>query len=290
MSLIRLLLLSAFFFPAPAYSACTPTGQLEFKQHLDRSNEAIGRDDLIGYGTAVRELKEALPCLTIQLPAADWASFLVGLAIVDFASGREWSSLLNTAYQIDPNLHIDYGPPEIRQYLPKRAVSEMRPVADNGSYFLDGLPLSEVGTLEGLHVAQRFADENWQTRVLEDDNFPEEWLAPKPTEAAPAPAATTSSTSPTRQPKKGTGLLITGTVMTVAGTAGWGGSYMVLTNAQYPSQKTESTLKALNIASGSVAITGIGLGVVGFLATPQTSGPVQLGFSGNGIQLNGVLP
>jgi hypothetical protein len=289
---IRLLSLVALLFSTKAYSACSPTGAVELQQHLDRSSQAIGRDDLILHGATVRELKEALPCLTVQLPTSEWAAFLVGLSIVEFATGRDWKPLLNTAYRIDPHLRIDYGPPELRQYLPKREVSEMRALARDGTYFLDGLPLTEVGEIEGLHIVQRFANGSWETRVLNNGGFPEEWLAPKPIEATPVPGATTSSTTiPTTEPKKkGAGLLIAGSIMAVAGTAGGIGTYMVLTNAQYPSPKQQSTMTAANIASWSVAITGVGLGVVGILTTPQASRPLQLGFSGNGIQLQGVLP
>ena len=287
MPLIRLLLFSALLFPTQAFSACTYTGQTDLKQFLDHSSEAIGRDDLIDHGATVREIKAALPCLKSQLQAVDWASFLVGLSTVEFATGGEWRSLLNTAYRIDPNLHIDYGAPEFRQHLPKKSVSEMRTVAANGRYFLDGIPLTEVGKLNGLHIGQRSMDGDWETRVLENDPFPEEWLIPIPTPTPPEPVAGAIAPAPK---KKGMGLLITGSVLTVAGTAGGVGSLVMLTNEQYPSQKTESTLTAVNVASWSVAITGIGLGVVGLLATPQTSRPVQLGFSGNGIQLKGVLP
>lgn len=286
MPLIRLLLFSALLFPTQAFSACTYTGQTDLKQFLDHSSEAIERDDLIDHGATVRNIKEALPCLNGQLQAVDWASFLVGLSTVEFATGGEWRSLLNTAYRIDPNLHIDYGAPEFRQHLPKKSVSEMRTVAANGRYFLDGIPLTEVGKLNGLHIGQRSMDGDWETRVLENDPFPEEWLAPKPV-ATPSSAEAAVETKPQ---KKGVGLLIAGGAMTVAGTAGGVGSYITLTNTQYPTKKQASTMTAVNVASWSVAITGIGLGVVGILATPQTSGPVRLGFSGNGIQLNGVLP
>jgi len=292
MTRICLLSLFTLFLSTEAYSACSPTGQAELQEYLDKSSEAIGRDDLIGQGAILRDLKAALPCLTVQLPTSEWASFLVGLSIVEFATGRDWQGLLNTAYRIDPHLHIDYGPPDIRQYLPKRAASEMRAVAEGGSYFLDGLPLTEVGELDGLHVGQRFMDGSWETVVLDSTGFPEDWLTPKPVEAAPVAERTAPSNAvPSPEPKKkGHGLLITGSVMAVTGTTGGIISYMTLANARYPTPKQQSTLTAANIASWSVAITGVGLGVTGLLVTPHGTPPVHLGFSGNGIQLNGVLP
>jgi hypothetical protein len=285
MPLIRVLLASALLLPTQALGACTDILQADLKPYFDRSSEAIGNDDLIGHGTTVRELKEALPCLNDQLEAPPWAAFLVELSIVKFSTGQEWQTALDTAYRIDSNLHIDYGPPDIRQYLPKRSTSEMRAVADNGSYFLDGLPLNEAGKLEGLHIAQRFADESWETRVLENAPFPEEWLAPKP--AAIEAAAPSSGTT---KKKKVSGLLIAGGTMAAVGSAGGIASWLTIKSTPYPTEKQVSNMTTVNVASWSVAILGAGLGVTGVLTSPESASPVRLHFSGNYLHLKGIFP
>jgi hypothetical protein len=269
-----------FLMGQNAYGQCNTTSEADLQQRLEQANQSIEQDDLIGHGAAVRSIKESLPCLTDTLPTKPWADFLVGLAIVEYALGREWTSHIDTAYRIDLNLSLNYGPPEIRQYLPQKTISEVRRIKQDATYYLDGIPLQEIGSLTGLHIVQRNAGDEWETVVLESAPFPEKWLSPTKTTLANTPAPAKASS--------GKGLLISGSALTAAGAVGIASSFALSRTTENPSSGTVSTLKAVNLGSWGVAFLGAGLGITGVLTSDQNAW--KLTINGSGLNLQGRLP
>ena len=275
--------------PTTALGQCASMPAEQLEQQLARANDALNTDNLIEHGAAVRQIRAALPCLDERLPVVPWSEFLVGLAIVEYTLGREWSPYLDTAYRINVNLSVTYGPPDIRQHLPKKSVSEVRLVRDDAEYYLDGLPLKEVGQLKGLHIAQRTSNEQWETVVLDDMAFPETWLLPQV--AAPESSVVTKP-SPTQanvrdKVPRGGGLMLVGSAMTAAGALGVATTFAMSRVVEEPTTNQVNGLKAANLGSWGVAIAGAGLGVTGVLLSSQST--IELRVSTQQISVRGTF-
>ena len=284
-----ILLAYGLLFPTYALGQCSSDASKQLDDALIRANNALSTDDLIEHGAAVRDIKATLPCLNQPLPTTSWSEFLVGLAIVEYTLGRDWTSYLDTAYRINVNLSVQYGPPDIRQYLPKKIISEVRSVHNDATYYLDGLPLNEVGDLVGLHVAQRQDASSWETRVLDNDSFPDHWLQPKPAplEDAADSANIATATPPQRLPR-GSGLLVVGSAITAAGTLGIATSFALSRTVETPTESQVSNLKAVNVSSWGVLVLGAGLGITGVVVSQRSA--LELRPTPFGIQLHGRLP
>jgi hypothetical protein len=168
-----------------------------FEAIVARAHQAIDDDDVIAHGTAYRELQGRVACLTVPVPAAAWAEFLVSEAVVEFALGQRWQQPLATALAIDPNV-ARYGPDDIVKFV--APIQPTGPALPTDAYFMvDGMPPTGA-TVGGIHIVQRQpkAGGPWDSRLIRDDPFPAEWMtvAPvaPPTVIPPPPAETEGPT------------------------------------------------------------------------------------------------
>jgi hypothetical protein len=167
------------FLAAMAAADCPePFTEPDLAARVQDAADAIANDDVVGHGAVLRDLKTQLPCLDTQLPKDMWADFLVGVAVVDFALGRRWTDPLNTAMRAHPSVERGYGAEALRNYEATPPVMSDDTVDPaHGMVFLDGVPtIGKIPELTHLHVVQRFDGTKWETRVLDDEGFPADWL------------------------------------------------------------------------------------------------------------------
>lgn len=177
-------LLSSLAF---ALSCGDPFTAEEFTELVDRAEAALDNDDVMGHGQTWIRMKESLPCMEEPLPTEQWARYLIGYAIIRHATGEEWRAPVITALTIHPEVPRDYGHDDIRLF-PQPPEEPLRglPLAPDESFLLDGRPIELAPPrLEGPHVLQ-LEGEPFKTRLVIDDDFPPDWLAP-PETFAPAP-------------------------------------------------------------------------------------------------------
>jgi len=141
------------------------------------SETAINQDDAYKHKTLMAEFLRSLPCVETQLPKDAWAQFLVSEAIVRYASEQDWKNALNTALNVWPDVP---GVPEfiLDEWGPEAPKGPLdTPTPAGTTLFLDGVLVTRPLMLTGLHIVQRLRDGKWDTRLLEDENWPAEWFA-----------------------------------------------------------------------------------------------------------------
>ncbi|MCO4746808.1 MAG: hypothetical protein KC912_18575 [Proteobacteria bacterium] len=243
----------------------TPLGATDVAEVVEAADAALRDDDLIAFGEVFKGLRERTKCLDVAVSPDPWARFLVYQAIVELALGREWRPSMLTALHISPNVPHDFGPADIRGFVtsvPDK--THWVPVATDATFYLDGIRVDAVppAELAGPHIAQSFADGRWDSRYLEDEPYPSNWLAPPEIDA---PSKKASPVVP-----------IVGTSLAVIG-AGLGiGTYAASRSVEYPSEGTETALKATNVGGWSLAgVGGVLAGtslVLRLNARPRTPG------------------
>jgi hypothetical protein len=171
--------------------ACTPMTADRFVELVGQASAALDGGDTDGFGAANRQITQDLPCLGEQLPQAEWAQFLVDLAIVEHAVGGDWQEPLRTALIAMPSVDRSAAPDAIRSWAPPTTVARASaPLPDDATYYLDGRQIATVpDTAGGLHVLQRYAHGTWETRLVRSTPFPADW-APAAAIAPPTKAPT----------------------------------------------------------------------------------------------------
>ena len=164
-------------FSTRAHAACTSLDAAGFEQLTADAEAAIDDDDLVRHGQVYRSMQEQLPCMDEKLPIDAWAEFLVGYAIVEYAMGREWEHALAVAVAIKPTVAHNFGPDEIQNYVPTAYFVDdsQPPLPDDAQIYLDGVPMKYERELGKIHIVQQFKNGVWNTRLLQDTPFPEDW-------------------------------------------------------------------------------------------------------------------
>ncbi|MCO4747723.1 MAG: hypothetical protein KC912_23200 [Proteobacteria bacterium] len=171
-----LLFLAALAAAAPEDS-CELT-KADLQAQIAASISAIDDDDVDGHAAIIRDLSERVECLDFVPEPELWGQLLVGIAIVEHASGGDWENPLATAFHISRRVDMlvgnshpfwQWSPPE-----PPRSTGE--PVPDGVRVYLDGLLITEFQQTRGLHLAQRRTGDGWTSVLLRDEPIPESWL------------------------------------------------------------------------------------------------------------------
>ena len=155
---------------------CQPLSADAFRALVDKAHAAIDSDDLLGHTRHYATLRKNLPCMGAPVPSDAWATFLVGLAIVERATGHDWKQPLDTALSVFPEVARDKAPKAIRDYVVQPAPPGDAALPEGAQFFLDGQPLTRVPDLAGLHLLQREVDGQWSNLITRDTTFPEDWL------------------------------------------------------------------------------------------------------------------
>lgn len=231
----------------------------DLRSLADRADAALDTDDMVEHAQAFTELRTRAECFEEPVSSKEWARLLVSLSLVEHALGRSWRAPLSAALLADPTVNHTVGPADIRGFIaPQPDETHYIPVANDGVFFLDGRQITSAppGDLDGPHIVQSYAEGRWETRYVEDEPYPSNWLAPLQTEQT----LTRRSAAPLAL---GVGLAAIGSA---AGTASW----IASRGTEYPSAGTETALKATNIAGWTAAAVGAGLATV-HLATGRAS-------------------
>lgn len=262
------LILALVGLPVGARAACPePLTSADFRAHVDTAQQAIDEGDVIAHGRAWRELSAGLECLQTAVPAADWARFLVGYAVVEHALGRSWQPALATALAVDPSVPLDYGPAELRTFTPPPPGATV-PLLDGT--WLDGRPARVVPPeLVGPHILQRETATGWLTVVVTDGRTPSEWVDEPPLEV----------------PRRSAGpvLQVVGWTAAGVGAAAVGTTWAMARNEDAEwTERSASTVRTVNLAGWGLCGLGLGTAVLGHLQKPValTAAPGRIGVHG----------
>lgn len=169
-----------------AHAACSSMNAETFGKLVVQAQDAIDNDDLVAHGQVFRALQEQLPCMDDAVPTSDWSEFLIGYAMVEYAMGREWEHAMDVALTINLGNNPGYGPVEIRNYATAAdyTPAEAPDLPRDSEVYLDGMRIYKAPTLGRLHIVQRLQSGVWETRVVQNEPFPEDWLAPVEVESS----------------------------------------------------------------------------------------------------------
>jgi hypothetical protein len=161
-----------------AQPACDPLPEADLADRIHASLDAIQRADVAGHQAIIRDLEERLPCLNFVPSPERWAELLMGMAIVEYASGGDWEAPLTTALHIHPDVDRLVGPSHaLRTWQPPPApVADGQTVPQGVRVYLDGELITVIPKTPGLHLAQRRTGDGWTTLLLRDAEIPVEWL------------------------------------------------------------------------------------------------------------------
>lgn len=246
---------------------------------VEAADDALEQDDLLAHGEALKAFRERVVCLEEPLSPRDWADFLVRLAVVENALGREWRAPLITALTVHPEVSRNFGPDDIQTFpQPRPDRTHYVPLADDAEFYLDGQRVRSVppSDLPGPHVAQSFADGRWDTRYLLDEPYPSNWLAPEPLQAVVV------DKEPSKKPRVA---LILGGSLASLGTGLAVGTAAYATGQTEVTHQAEAQLTAANVAGWSAAGVGAGLVVLSITGSKK----VSIGAGPRGVTLSGVL-
>ena len=228
-----------------------------------KATTVLDRDDLVSHGATWREIQEGLTCLEGPLPLETWASFLVGLALVERTLGDPgWAEPLQVATEIDPAVKRDLGDKTFRAFAPAPPPPLGDLLPTDAVYWLDGHLVDRLPPLTGgPHVVQRDVAGTWTTLVVRGDPFPPDWL-PAPVVVPPPPAPV--------------GITASGVVWGIAG-------------AEAVSQEIDQSASDVDSRSATRALLGIGAhGRVG--GRFGAGGDLVLGFTpGGSFAADGAL-
>lgn len=255
-----MLVILALAFASGAERTCGDAqyGVEDFRSWVADADQALSDDDLIAHGAAYRAIQDKLPCMVESIPGDAWAEFLVGLAVVDHASGDPWQDALSTALLVDPDLDRSWLQPELQAFAPMLPSDLGDPFPSDERHFLDGSRVKGLPSLSGIHIAQREYADVWESELIVDQRYPQRWMPEAPTESV-----ATKVKGDKKRP--GVPMLVSGLV----GAAAFGGATLVtgLSGAQAQREfdpDRYATMRTLN--NTSLALTGAsaGLVVVGF--------------------------
>jgi len=159
-----------------ASAQCVTFGEGEFRAIVEASQKSIDQDDAYKHKQLMVEFIRMLPCLEIQLPKDAWAQFMVSEAIIRYTTGQDWRGALNTALGIWPDV------PDVPAFIldewgPEAPGAPLNvEIPEGTTLFLDGVLVERPAALKGLHVVQRLRDGAWDSRLVEDGTWPEEWF------------------------------------------------------------------------------------------------------------------
>ncbi len=194
---VALVSLALLLASQAAWAQCTTFDEGEFRNIVDASQKAIDQDDAYKHKQLWAEFLRTLPCLENQLPKDAWAQFLVAESIVRYTTEKNWEGSLDTALGIWPDVP---GVPEfiLDEWGPKAPKAPLdKPIPDGTTLFLDGVLVDKPLMLMGLHIVQQLKDGEWDSRMIEDENWPDAWFVDEgPTDSdgnpvAPDPVPTT---------------------------------------------------------------------------------------------------
>lgn len=238
-------------------AAGRPCGEAEFtsadfESWVTAADEALNNDDVLAHGKLYRQIQDNVPCLVEPIPTAKWAEFLIGLAVVDHASGDPWEPALTTAMLLEPDIDRSWLQPELKAFAPMLPSPGTEELPDDAAHFVDGEKVSVVPPLPGVHILQREYVGVWEGAVVTDGDFPIGWRTDKPVASEPV----------VQKKKRGPRL---GLVAAGAGGAAVFGATSLLTGfagvkAQRDlDQERYGTMRGLN--NTAVALTGVSAGV-----------------------------
>lgn len=158
--------------------SCEPLTEADLADRIHGSLDAIHRADVEGHRAIIRDLEQRLPCLDYVPSPERWAELLVGIAIVEHASGGDWQAPLITALRVDPDVHLLVGPTHpFRSWTPPGdAGVRERAVPDGVRIYLDGEVVQIVRDSAGIHLAQRRTGDGWTTLLLRGEPVPDAWF------------------------------------------------------------------------------------------------------------------
>jgi hypothetical protein len=172
---------------AGASDGCPRVDESSVRQWDQRAAAALDRDDLVAFDAVLEVVEAGVPCLAVQLPRDAWASLLVSVAVANHSRDEAWQAPLESALRIAPDVDRSRTPPAVREYVPGQSSSNQRRLPEDAAYFLDGVSVSMVGELRGLHVVQRLEGGRWSSRLVQDTPFPADWTEPS-SPSSPEPA------------------------------------------------------------------------------------------------------
>ena len=173
----RSLVLGCALLASPVAAAqCVSFDEGEFRTMVESSQKAIDQDDAYKHKQLMVEFVRMLPCLEMQLPKDAWAQFLVSESIVRFTTDQDWRAALDTALEIWPD--VPGVPAFILEEWGPKAPGPPRTldIPEGTTLFVDGVLVEETPELSGLHVIQRLLDGEWESRLVEDGEWPSDWF------------------------------------------------------------------------------------------------------------------
>ncbi|TNE84200.1 MAG: hypothetical protein EP330_30230 [Deltaproteobacteria bacterium] len=253
----------------------TPWTSESLRALADEADASLDRDDMVAHARTFTEIRAQAECLHEPVNAEHWSRMLVSLALVEHALDRDWRAPLTAALTAYPAVSHQIGPDDIRQFpLPVADETHYIPVATDGIFFLDGRQISAAppGDLAGPHLVQSYAEGTWETRYIEDEPYPSNWLSP---------AATTTTSTTTMEPKPRTARLVGGLTLGATGAAVGVATYLAAQGSDEVTPGTEATLKAANYGGWTIAGLGAALVTWHFVGgTKASAGPRGLALEG----------
>lgn len=165
-----------FLSVAHAQECGVAFGEFEVRSLVERSEDALLRDDALAHARLFEEFVDRVPCLDAQLPKDAWARLLRGEAIVRRVQGKSWIPLLDTALHVWADL--DVPPYLMEQFSPLPSLPRTdTPIPKGAVLFVDGVLAPVVPALSGEHVVQVYRDGAWRSAWVEDGGIPAELLA-----------------------------------------------------------------------------------------------------------------
>jgi hypothetical protein len=158
---------------------CEALDEAAFRGFVLDAQAALDRDDAALNAQILAELDERMPCLTFAPAPRVWADLLVSKAIAAFAAGGDWQVPLAAAVRVRPQIDRGVGSAHpIGKWEPAEAAPLVSPgpVPAEVALWVDGLRVTELPPVAGLHLVQRESDGQWISRVLVDEGVPPDWL------------------------------------------------------------------------------------------------------------------
>ena len=158
---------------------CEPLDEAGFRTFVLDAQSALDRDDAVLNAQILGELDQRMPCLTFAPAPRVWADLLVSKSIAAFAAQGDWQTPLAAAVRVRPQIDRGVGSAHpIGRWEPPAgdAPASAGPLPPGVEMWVDGVVVTELPPVAGLHLAQRHSGGQWITRVLVDEPLPEEWL------------------------------------------------------------------------------------------------------------------
>jgi hypothetical protein len=162
----------------PEVEGCKPLAEEEFVQQAGLAQQALYNDDNEIHKAIVTGLFGRIECLAFVPRPEQWSNLLLGVAIANFSAGTDWETPLTTALYVDPYINrlVGEAHPISSWKPPTRPAPTASLVPEGIRVFFDGELVSQVPPAGGLHLVQRRTGDGLDSRLLEGDAIPADWL------------------------------------------------------------------------------------------------------------------